>query len=697
MPSKQILKFKSLNCYNCADKIKKEILKISYVSDVKIDVLNQKLELEINDTSDLNEKIDYIKDICIKIEPEMSFVDTIIEDKTLAKYINFSIGLILFLVSFIPNISQTYAFFLCIVSYVIIGKDIFRKGFGNIKNKILFDENFLMIIATIGAFVIGEFREAIAVIVFYEIGEFIQNGAINKSRSSISKLMDIKPEIANLEFENSVVTVHPSKVKIGDIIIVKPGEKIPLDGVIISGESSLDTRALTGESLPKEVTINDSVLSGCINIDSMIKIKVRSEFKDSAVLKILNLVENAHSRKSKAENFITKFSQVYTPIVILTALIVAIFPPLFIPNQLFSEWIYKSLIFLVISCPCALVISIPLSFFSGIGVCSKNGILVKGSSYLESLNNISAIVFDKTGTLTEGVFSVTKINNINCTKYELIEIAAIAESFSNHPIAKSIIDFHNKKIDKSKILKHEEIPGHGIVIDLENDIIIVGNRKIMDKFNITVSEIHEFIGTKVYVAKNNIYMGDILISDKVKPNSQKTISELKAFGIKNITMLSGDSINVVKSLCDKIGIDNFHAELLPNQKVECIEKFSKSKRPKSNLAFVGDGINDAPSLAIADIGISMGKFGTDAAIEASDIVLIDDDPFKIVTAINIANQTRKIALQNIAISLGIKILILILAVLGITSIWAAILSDVGASVIVILNSIKILTKKHKAI
>lgn len=693
MISKYILKFKDLNCYKCVEKIKNELLKISYISDVDINVLNQKLELNINDSTDLERKLEEIKELCIKLEPEMSFIDSNHKNKKNIKFHKFYFGIFLFIISFLFKFPIQIYFLICFLSYILIGLNVLRKTLFNIKKGIIFDENTLMTIATIGAFLIGEFQEAVAVMIFSQIGELIQDKAVNKSRMSISKLVDIKPDTANLELENSIETVHPSKIKIGDVIVVKPGEKIPLDGKIIYGESSLDTKALTGEFLPKEVKKDDTVLSGCINLESLIKIKVSSEFKDSTVLKILNLIENAHSRKSNTENFITKFSKIYTPIVVIIAFLIGVLPPLFIPGELFSTWIYKSLIFLVLSCPCALVISIPLSFFSGIGVASKNGILIKGSNYLEALNNVSTVIFDKTGTLTEGKFSVSKINSENCQNEELLELAAIAESFSNHPIAKSIVNYYNKEIDQSKILKYEEISGHGIVINLKNDTIIAGNEKIMNKFNIKINNFTDDIGTKVYIAKNNLYMGYILISDKIKKNSSKTISSLNKAGINDVIMLTGDNKKVAQKICDEIGILKFHSELLPNEKVDYVEKFTKSKKSNSNLIFVGDGINDAPSLAIADIGISMGQIGTDAAIEASDVVIIDDDPFKIIKAIDIAKQTRKISIQNIIISLGVKFLILILGVFGLSSMWAAILSDVGVSIIVILNSVKVLNKK----
>ncbi len=680
------LKFKNMNCYECAGKIKNELLKLSYISKVDIDVLTQNLNLEFKDTLNINQKLQEIMKLCIQIEPDMSFNTSnhLNESKNKInslEVISFSIGIILFIISFFikeSELSQAthqtliFKFYVCFASYLLIGFNILKKAVMNIKRGIIFDENALMMIATIGALIIGEFQEAVAVMIFSRVGEFIQDRAINKSRSSISSLMDIRPDTANLETNDSIKIVDPSKVKIGDIIVVKPGEKIPLDGEIIQGISQLDTKALTGEFLTKEVTIGDKVISGCINITSLIKIKVESEFKNSTVSRILNLVENANSKKSNTENFITKFSKIYTPTVIIIAFIISTIPPIILGYNTLSEWIYRALIFLVISCPCALVISIPLSFFSGIGVASKNGILIKASNHLEALNNLSTIVFDKTGTLTEGKFFITKVIPKNCEIDELIKYSVMAESFSNHPIAKSIIDYYNKPIDKLKIYKFEEIPGYGISICIDNDIIISGNKKMMDKFNINVDFIDES-GTKVYVAKNNTYLGCILISDKIKQNSSKTIFELKKMNINNLAMLTGDNNKTAQAIADTLKITKVYSELLPDQKVKYVEELLSNKPPKSTLAFIGDGINDAPSLAMADIGISMGSIGSDAAIEASDIVLIDDDPYKIVKAIKIAKQTRTIAMQNIVLSLTVKILVIILGALGLSSMWTAIL------------------------
>lgn len=691
------LKFKNMNCYDCADKIKTRLLKLNYISNVDIDVLNQKLNLEFIDDLNTQQRLEEIMELCVNIEPDINFVDSKNSNKSMNKInykqaIAFLIGVTLFVISFFITGSGPLKFYVCLISYLLIGFEILKKAIINIKKGIIFDENTLMMIATIGAFVIKEFQEGIAVIIFSRVGEFIQDIAINKSRSSISNLMDIRPDTANLETSDSIKIVDPNEVKIGDVIVVKPGEKIPLDGEIIQGESQLDTKALTGEFLSKEVRIGDKVISGCINISSLIKIKVESEFKNSTISRILNLVESATSKKSNTENFITKFSKIYTPIVIVIALIIAIIPPFILGYNTMSTWIYRALIFLVISCPCALVISIPLSFFSGIGVASKNGILIKGSNYLEALNNLSTLVFDKTGTVTEGKFFITKIIPEDCKTDELLKYAAMAESFSNHPIAKSIVNHYNYPIDQSKISKFEEIAGYGISICIDGDTIISGNKKMMDKFNINIKSTDE-PGTKVYVAKNNTYLGYILISDKIKENSAKTITELKDMNVNKLVMLTGDNKKTAHYIAETLKIPEVYSELLPDQKVKYVEDLISNKPPKSTLAFIGDGINDAPSLAIADIGISMGGIGSDAAIEASDIVLIDDDPYKIIKAMKIAKQTRKIATQNIVLSLSVKTLVIILGALGLSSMWAAILSDVGVSLIVILNSVRILKKE----
>ena len=579
-----------------------------------------------------------------------------------------------------------------IVAYLVVGLDIIKKAIRNITRGKVFDENFLMSVATIGAFGIGEFPEAVAVMLFYQIGELFQSYAVDKSRKSIASLMDIRPDFANLEKAGKLEKVSPEEVKIGDTIVVKPGEKVPLDGILIEGNSTLDTKALTGESLPREIEKGDEILSGTININGVIKIKVTKEYKESTVSKILDLVENASSKKSKSENFISKFAKYYTPIVVIIALVLAILPPLIIQDASFSDWLYRALSFLVVSCPCALVISIPLSFFGGIGGASKLGILVKGSNYLEQLANTEIFVFDKTGTLTEGVFEVQKIKPINITEEELLEITAYAENYSNHPISLSLKKAYNKKIDEKKIKKTEEISGRGIVAQIEEKEVLVGNEKLMNEKQVKFKK-SSSIGTILYVAINGEYVGYILISDKIKKDSAETIKNLKKNHIKETVMLTGDKKIVGETVAKDLGIDTVFTELLPDGKVEKVEKLLKSKSEKGKLAFVGDGINDSPVLAMADIGIAMGGLGADSAIEAADIVLMTDEPSKIVTAISLAKKTMRIVKENIIFAIAVKVIVLILSAIGISTMWEAVFADVGVSIIAILNALRVLNVK----
>ena len=579
-----------------------------------------------------------------------------------------------------------------IVAYLVVGLDIIKKAIRNITRGKVFDENFLMSVATIGAFGIGEFPEAVAVMLFYQIGELFQSYAVDKSRKSIASLMDIRPDFANLEKAGKLEKVSPEEVKIGDTIVVKPGEKVPLDGILIEGNSTLDTKALTGESLPREIEKGDEILSGTININGVIKIKVTKEYKESTVSKILDLVENASSKKSKSENFISKFAKYYTPIVVIIALVLAVLPPLIIQDASFSDWLYRALSFLVVSCPCALVISIPLSFFGGIGGASKLGILVKGSNYLEQLANTEIFVFDKTGTLTEGVFEVQKIKPINITEEELLEITAYAENYSNHPISLSLKKAYNKKIDEKKIKKTEEISGRGIVAQIEEKEVLVGNEKLMNEKQIKFKK-SSSIGTILYVAINGEYVGYILISDKIKKDSAETIKKLKKNHIKETVMLTGDKKIVGETVAKDLGIDTVFTELLPDGKVEKVEKLLKSKSEKGKLAFVGDGINDSPVLAMADIGIAMGGLGADSAIEAADIVLMTDEPSKIVTAISLAKKTMRIVKENIIFAIAVKVIVLILSAIGISTMWEAVFADVGVSIIAILNALRVLNVK----
>ena len=579
-----------------------------------------------------------------------------------------------------------------ILSYLIVGIEIVKKAIRNILRGKVFDENFLMTIATLGAFAIGEFPEAVAVMLFYQVGELFQSYAVNKSRKSIASLMDIRPDYANLIKDGETEKVSPDEVKIGDIILVKPGEKVPLDGTVIEGESMLDTSALTGESVPRKATVGDEVLSGCINQSGILKIQVTKEFEESTVSKILELVENASSKKSKSENFITKFAKYYTPIVVIIAVVLAIIPPLLFEGQMFSEWLYRALSFLVVSCPCALVISIPLSFFGGLGGASKIGVLIKGSNYLEALANTETVVFDKTGTLTKGVFEVQKVEAVNITEQELIRIAAHVENYSSHPIATSIKKAYGKEIENSAIQDVKEIAGQGIEAKIEGKEVLVGNEKLMQERNIEHTKCNE-VGTVVYVAINNQYAGYILISDKIKEDSKKAIEELKENGIKQTVMLTGDRKNVGEEIAEKLDIDKVYAELLPDGKVEKVEELLKEKSEKGKLIFVGDGINDAPVLAISDIGIAMGALGSDAAIEAADIVIMTDEPSKISNAIKLSKKTMRIVKENIVFAISVKVAVLILSALGLSSMWQAVFADVGVSVIAIINALRVLRSK----
>lgn len=603
------------------------------------------------------------------------------------------ISLILFLIAFIINFNnEIINIVIYIISYIIVGFDILKKAVRNIFRGNVFDENFLMSIATLGAFCIKEFPEAVAVMLFYQIGELFQSYAVDKSRKSISDLMDIRPDFANLYKNNNVEKVDPDEVEIGDIIVVKTGEKVPLDGIIIEGKASLDTKALTGESIPKEVGVDDEVLSGCINLNGGIKIKVTKKFEESTVSKILDLVENASSKKSKSENFITKFAKYYTPIVVIIAVILAVVPTMVIKGTSFSEWLYRALSFLVVSCPCALVISIPLSFFGGIGGASKLGILIKGSNYLENISNTEIIAFDKTGTLTKGVFVVQEIYSINMPQNELLEIVCHAENYSNHPISLSVKKEFNKKIDEKRISKIRELSGLGIEAEIDGKQVLVGNKKLMDKENIKYKKCDK-IGTILYVAINKKFEGYILISDEIKDDAKETISRLKENNIKQTVMLTGDRKDVGENVAKQLGLDKVYTELLPDGKLEKVEELLKQTSEKGKLAFVGDGINDAPVLALADIGIAMGGLGSDAAIEAADIVIMTDEPSKIVETIKLSKKTMKIVKENIVFAIFIKIAVLVLCAVGIATMWEAVFADVGVSIIAILNSLRMLKVK----
>lgn len=599
-------------------------------------------------------------------------------------------SILLIIAVILKNVNNIVSIILFGVSYLVIGYDILLKAIKNIKRGRIFDENFLMAFATIGAICINELAEAVTVMLFYQIGELFQDYAVNKSRKSIIELMDIRPDYANVIREDKHIKVNPSLVKVGEVILVKPGEKIPLDGIVVEGTSMLNTLALTGESVPRRVNVNDEVLSGCINNEGILKIKVTKNFNNSTVSKILDLVENASSRKSNSENFITKFAKYYTPTVVIIAVILAIFPPLIL-NQSFSIWIYRALSFLVVSCPCALVVSIPLSFFGGLGASSQIGVLVKGSNYLEALSNVNVIVCDKTGTLTEGVFEVQEISPVDISKDELLMYATYAESFSNHPISLSLKNSYDKKINTKKIIDTKEISGKGVYAKIEGKDILVGNEKLMNEYKIKFKK-SNFIGTIIYVAIDNKYAGYIGISDKIKDDSYKAIKLFRINNINKIIMLTGDKDEISKNVYNELKLDGYYSELLPQDKVKIVEDLIKEKSNEDKLLFIGDGINDAPVLALSDIGVAMGGIGSDAAIEAADVVIMTDEISKIADAIDISKKTMKIVKENILFAISVKIIVLILSMLGIVTMWSAVFSDVGVSVLAILNALRILKK-----
>lgn len=601
----------------------------------------------------------------------------------------FIVGLIIYVVAIAMGSSDIYGIILFGVAYILIGGEVVLSAIKNIVHGELFDENFLMTLATIGAFGIEEYKEAVAVMVFYKIGEIFQDYAVNKSRKSISSLMNIRADYANKLVDNKEEKVSPEDVNINDIIVIKPGERVPLDGVVLEGESSLDTSALTGESVPRDIHKDEEILSGAINLNGVLKVRVTKEYGESTVSRILDLVENAGSKKAPTEKFITKFSKYYTPIVVILALMLAIIPPLVISDASFSDWLYRALIFLVVSCPCALVISVPLGLFAGIGAASSKGILVKGGNYLEAIKDTEIVVFDKTGTLTKGVFNVVKINAIGISKEELLEVAALGESFSNHPIGQSIVKAYSKSIDKNLIKDYEEISGNGIKATIKGKKVLLGNYKLMKQYGISCI-VKDEAGTIVNVAIDGKYKGYILIADEIKETSKNAIKQLKKLGIKKTVMLTGDNKKVADSVGANVGVDNVYSELLPAGKVEKLEELLKEKSPKGKLVFVGDGINDAPVLARADIGVAMGGIGSDAAIEVSDVVLMKDDISSLSDAINIAKKTNKILWQNIIFSLIIKVGVLVLGALGMANIWEGVFADVGVTLLAVLNSMRAL-------
>lgn len=694
-----------LNCAHCAQVINEKVSKLDEIESSNLNFINKKLSFNINNNVNENEIIDKVIKIINDTEPGLDIqvqgrFDTKfksenqeeksdIDKKDLSKLIFGTLVYIFGIYQSTTGFESKYSFIIFLIAYIVVGGGVLLKAIKNATKGHIFDENFLMSIATIGALAIGELPEAVGVMLFYQIGEFLQGMAVGKSRKSITSLMKIRPDVANLKVGSEVKVVSPEEIKVGDIIIVKPGEKVPLDGIVLDGLSMVDTSALTGESVLREIGKDEEILSGFINENAVLTIKVTKEFSNSTVSKILDLVENASSKKSKTENFITKFSKYYTPVVVISAALIAFVPPIIMQGESFKEWIYRGLVFLVVSCPCALVLSIPLSFFSGIGYASKNGILIKGSNYLEILKDVDTIVFDKTGTLTKGVFNVTKINAVKISEDELLEYAAFAEVNSNHPIAKSIVKYYNSKIDLNKISKYEEISAYGVKVNYNGKNILAGNEKLMKLENIFYSPAKE-VGTVVYISVDKIYKGYIVISDEIKDDSIQAIKQLRSKGIKEVVMLTGDNERVANDVANKLGVDKVYSNLLPIDKVDKLEKIYESKSSKEKVIFVGDGINDAPVLARADVGIAMGGLGSDAAIEAADVVLMTDEPSKISKAIQISNKTNKIVWQNIIFALGIKIVVLILGAGGLASMWEAIFADVGVAIIAVLNAMRVM-------
>lgn len=720
-----------LNCANCANKIETKVNKINGIENASLNFSTTVLTVEINKEEEKNNIVNEIKSIVKKLEPHVKVIEKsdnkdikvnksectsscctnshehesnneehhghTHEFKENNGFLGYAkdnllliIGTIVYIIALAYKSNDNLlSFILFGASYLIIGGEVILNAIKNIIRGEIFDENFLMSIATIGAFFIGEYPEAVAVMLFYQIGEVFQGYAVNKSRKSISSLMNIRADHANVLRDDKEIRVSPEDVSIGEFIIVKPGERVPLDGTILEGTSFIDTSALTGESVPREVTTGNEILSGSINNNGVLKVKVDKEYGESTVARILELVENASNKKAPTEKFITKFAKVYTPIVVAIAVLVAIIPPIIIKDATFSEWIYKALSILVVSCPCALVVSIPLGFFSGIGAASKKGILVKGGNYLEALRDSEIVVFDKTGTLTKGIFEVTEINSINMSKEELLEITAMGESLSNHPIAMSIANAYGKEVNKDEIKDYKEISGHGIEVTIRENDVLLGNSKLMKSNNIDYNDI-DSIGTIVHVAINGEYKGNIVISDEIKENVKEALTELKEVGIKKTIMLTGDNKNVADKVAMDIGIDEVYSELLPGDKVSKIEEILNKKTSKGKVLFVGDGINDAPVLARADIGVAMGGIGSDAAIEAADVVLMKDKIEEISEAIRVSRRTNMILWQNIIFSLGVKIIVMLLVILGLTNMWAAVFADVGVTLIAVLNSMRII-------
>lgn len=712
-----------LNCASCAAKIENKVNTMKEIKSASFSFATKVLSIEYEDSLGFEAILDKIKKIVNTLEPdvivktknyyeELGRHNNPIKDECCSghdhshghshgegshsllnkKNVRIALGALLFLGGVILKQNQYIQLPLYIFSYFLIGGDVLLRAARNIMRGQVFDENFLMAIATIGAFAIKEYPEGVAVMLFYQIGELFQDIAVERSRKSIKSLLNIRPDYANLKTEEGLVVTKPELIKVGNTIVVKPGERVPLDGIILEGESMVETSALTGESVPRRVKAGDTILSGFVNTNGLLNIEVKKEFGESTVSRILDLVQNASNKKAPTENFITKFARFYTPLVVIGAALVAIIPPI-VTGEAFADWLYRALIFLVISCPCALVISIPLGFFGGIGGASKSGILVKGGNYLEALNGVDTVVFDKTGTLTQGVFKVREINVAEgFTRSEVLRLAAMAEIHSNHPIAKSIIEEYNGEVDEGLINSYEEISGHGIKANIEGKEVLAGNIKLLHREGVAASQV-DSSGTIVYISIDKKFAGSITISDIIKEDSAKAIKALKKQGIKKLIMLTGDLDNVAKQVSEELRLDEYYSELLPEDKVNVLERIKETKSEKGKLVFVGDGINDAPVLAMADIGVAMGGLGSDAAIEAADVVLMTDEPSKLSEAISIARKTKKIVLQNIILALGVKGIVLILGAFGVATMWEAVFADVGVALLAVLNSMRVLKTK----
>lgn len=717
-----------LDCANCANKIEERVNRLSDVEEATLNFSTSRLTVSINDPQVKLEVIEEIKKIVEQLEPDVTVIENnsgevlnqnqccqgdcsrhdeqhlhkhasshehIVRElkviEILKEQKNLLLGFVIFLIAVLFPLQQRVEIVLYLMSYLLIGGNVIGAFWRHIKRGEIFDENFLMTVATVGAFCIGEYPEAIAVMLFYEIGELFQSYAVNRSRHSITSLLDIRADHANLVTESSVEEVNPEVVSVGDYIIIKPGERVPLDGEIVEGQCYLDTSALTGESVPRLVSVGDPILSGCINTNALVKVRVTKVAGESTVARILELVENASSKKAQTERFITRFARVYTPIVVLLAILIAIIPP-FVFQASFSIWLYRALSFLVVSCPCALVVSIPLGFFAGLGGASKQGVIIKGGNYLEALTHADTVVFDKTGTLTKGVFKVIETHPVNMTEDAFIKFAAYAESQSNHPIAKSIVEAYGHSIDETVISSYEEVAGKGIKAVVNEQQILIGNVTLMKESSLEVLSVNA-TGTIIHMAVDQVYVGYIVIADEIKETSKAAISKLKKQGASQVIMLTGDQERIAKQVAEELGVDRVYAELLPYQKVEHVEQLLANQAKNKSLVFVGDGMNDAPVLARADVGVAMGAIGSDAAIEAADVVLMEDDPMALVKAIDQAKQTKFILYQNIIFSLGVKILVMILIAFGLATMWSAVFADVGVTVLAVINSTRALKSK----